>query len=124
MAEKRPKTLASKSIKTSVGCGNIFIHITSHNDEPFYEIFGNLGHGSQCGRVQTSSIGKLASHARRAGVPADKIMLDLLGETCDRWSGSPDQCRSCADAFGKAIGFALGLFDEDLQPIKGKEDGE
>lgn len=124
MAEKRPSSLPSVSVKAQVGCGNIYLTYTENGEIKPYEVFGNLGKGGQCGRVQVSIVGKLASFSLRSGYPADKLMKSLLGETCDRWNGSPDQCRSCADAFGRLIGYALGLFDENLQPINGKGDGE
>ena len=115
----RKRVLPSETIKAVCGCGNIFITFTYTDATRPYEIFGHLGKGSQCGRVQTSTLGKVLSHSLRAGVPADKMMKDILGETCDRWNGSPDQCRSCADAFGRVIGYAIGLLESDLvTPIK------
>ena len=122
MQNKRPRTLPSETIKATCGCGNIFITFTYTDTMRPYEIFGHLGKGSQCGRVQTSVTGKTCSHALRAGVPAEKMMKDMLGETCDRWSGSPTQCRSCADAFGRVIGYALGLIESDLVTAIKKEE--
>jgi len=117
----RPPVLNSETVKANVGCGNIYIHITEHDGIKPYELFGNLGKGSQCGRVTVSAIGKLASYALRSGYSPEKIMKTLMGETCDRYDGAPNQCRSCADAFGRAIAHALGKVESDLfTPTKDK----
>ncbi len=112
--EKRPRALPSKTIKAQVGCGNIFVTFTENKGRKPFEIFGQLGKGGQCGRVQVSTVGKLASYALRSGYPPEKIMKTMMGETCDRWDGSPGQCRSCSDAFGRVIAYALGKVEEDL----------
>ena len=122
MAKKRPDVLNSKTLKTTVGCGNMYIIVASHEDINPFEISAQLGKSGQCGRVSANIICEYASLALQAGCDPKRLMKKAMGQTCEKWNGSSTQCRSCSDAIGRAIAFALGLLQEDLTtPIEEKK---
>lgn len=119
---KRPNVLTSRTVKTQVGCGKMYIIIAEHENINPFEISAQLGKSGQCGRVSANVICEYASLALQAGCDPKKLMKKAMGQTCEKWNGSPTQCRSCSDAIGRAIGFSLGLFEEDLiTPVREKK---
>ncbi len=119
---ERPQVLTGVTIRGVVGCGNIYGTVNTDDDGNVIEIFVQVGKSGQCARVQTAAICKVISHALRTGASSDRIMRDCLGETCDRWDGSPVHPRSCVDFIGRLIGYTLGVFDAELKPVEGGAD--
>jgi len=124
--ESRPEAFVGDTVRATVGCGHLYATVNVDEEGNVVELFLNLGKSGSCAHVLTEVIGRMGSKSLKDGRQADRIMKDLIGITCDKWSGSPMHCTSCADAAGRAIGRALGLFNDELQLIEkgGDKDGQ
>jgi len=127
--KKRPKVLEGPTIKSRVGCGRVYGTLNCDNLLRPVEVFMQVGKSGQCARVQTNAACRLVSHGLRYGTPPDVLMRDCLGETCDKWDGSPHMPRSCSDFLGRLLAYGLGYFrlnedpdvGGDLLPKEGKQ---
>lgn len=116
----RPNVLLGKTFRAELGCGKAYITVNTDELGRPVEVFCQVGKSGQCVRVQTAVICKLISHSLRSGRDSKKIIFDLLGETCSMWDGADYKPRSCSDAIGRAIGYFLGKFDENLRLVENK----
>lgn len=112
----RPSIVHGKTIRGETGCGNIYITLNTRENRLF-EVFINIGKGGVCTNVQCAALAMITSTSLRSGVDPEVLMRKLLGHQCDRYDGSPLKIMSCPDALGRAIGYYLGKYNEELQPI-------
>ena len=117
---KRTDVLSGKTFRAEIGCGKAYITVNVDEAGAPMEVFCQVGKSGQCARVQTAVICKLISHSLRSGRSAEKIMLDMLGETCSMWDGADYKPRSCSDAIGRALGYFFGKFDDKLKLVEQK----
>lgn len=101
---KRPDMIRGVTIKTTTGCGPLYVTINyDENGNPF-EIFNSIGKSGGCAQSQTESTGRMVSLALRSGIGAEEIVGQLKGIRCNIPYGfGANIIYSCADAIGKAI---------------------
>ena len=101
---KRPDMIHGVTIKTTTGCGPLYITINyDENGNPF-EIFNSIGKSGGCAQSQTESTGRMVSLALRSGIGVEEIIGQLKGIRCNIPYGyGSNIIYSCADAIGKAL---------------------
>ncbi|MHB8231477.1 MAG: vitamin B12-dependent ribonucleotide reductase [bacterium] len=101
---KRPDMIHGITIKTTTGCGPLYVTINyDENGNPF-EIFNSIGKSGGCAQSQTESTGRMVSLALRSGIGAEEIIGQLKGIRCNIPYGfGANIIYSCADAIGKAL---------------------
>jgi ribonucleoside-diphosphate reductase alpha chain len=101
---KRPDMIHGVTIKTTTGCGPLYVTINyDENGNPF-EIFNSIGKSGGCAQSQTESTGRMVSLALRSGIGAEEIVGQLKGIRCNIPYGfGANIIYSCADAIGKAL---------------------
>lgn len=131
---KRPDIIHGVTIKTTTGCGPLYVTINyDENGKPF-EIFNSIGKSGGCAQSQTESTGRMVSLALRSGIGTEEIINQLKGIRCNIPYGfGANTIYSCADAIGKALEKGLqesiGLRGEvhkqnpNLEPHKHEKNG-
>jgi ribonucleoside-diphosphate reductase alpha chain len=101
---KRPDMIRGVTVKTTTGCGPMYVTINyDENGNPF-EIFNSIGKSGGCAQSQTESTGRMVSLALRSGIGAEEIINQLKGIRCNIPYGfGANIIYSCADAIGKAL---------------------
>ncbi len=101
---KRPDMIRGVTVKTTTGCGPLYVTINyDENGNPF-EIFNSIGKSGGCAQSQTESTGRMVSLALRSGIGAEEIISQLKGIRCNIPYGfGANTIYSCADAIGKAL---------------------
>ena len=101
---KRPDMIHGVTVKTTTGCGPLYVTINyDENGNPF-EIFNSIGKSGGCAQSQTESTGRMVSLALRSGIGAEEIISQLKGIRCNIPYGfGANIIYSCADAIGKAL---------------------
>ncbi len=101
---KRPDIIRGVTVKTTTGCGPLYVTINyDENGNPF-EIFNSIGKSGGCAQSQTESTGRMVSLALRSGIGAEEIISQLKGIRCNIPYGfGTNIIYSCADAIGKAL---------------------
>ncbi len=101
---KRPDMIHGVTIKTTTGCGPLYVTVNyDENGNPF-EIFNSIGKSGGCAQSQTESTGRMVSLALRSGIGAEEIIKQLKGIRCNIPYGfGANTVYSCADAIGKAL---------------------
>ena len=101
---KRPDMIHGVTVKTTTGCGPLYVTINyDENGNPF-EIFNSIGKSGGCAQSQTESTGRMVSLALRSGIGAEEIISQLKGIRCNIPYGfGANTIYSCADAIGKAL---------------------
>ncbi|MHB1545878.1 MAG: vitamin B12-dependent ribonucleotide reductase [bacterium] len=101
---KRPDIIRGVTVKTTTGCGPLYVTINyDENGNPF-EIFNSIGKSGGCAQSQTESTGRMVSLALRSGIGAEEIISQLKGIRCNIPYGfGANIIYSCADAIGKAL---------------------
>lgn len=101
---KRPDIIHGITIKTTTGCGPLYVTINyDENGRPF-EIFNSIGKSGGCAQSQTESTGRMVSLALRSGIGTEEIINQLKGIRCNIPYGfGANTIYSCADAIGKAL---------------------
>lgn len=109
---KRPDMIRGVTIKTTTGCGPLYVTINyDENGNPF-EIFNSIGKSGGCAQSQTESTGRMVSLALRSGIGAKEIINQLKGIRCNIPYGfGANIIYSCADAIGKALEKSLSEQD-------------
>lgn len=103
MTAKRPKRLPGEIVKTTTGCGNLYITVC-RVDGKLIELFASLGKAGGCAKAQLEAITRLISVGTRYGMPEEEIIDQLRGIKCPS-PGIDDgvQVLSCADAISKIL---------------------
>ena len=101
---RRPDVIHGVTVKTTTGCGPLYVTINyDENGNPF-EIFNSIGKSGGCAQSQTESTGRMVSLALRSGIGAEEIISQLKGIRCNIPYGfGTNIIYSCADAIGKAL---------------------
>ena len=101
---KRPDMIHGVTVKTTTGCGPLYVTINyDENGNPF-EIFNSIGKSGGCAQSQTESTGRMVSLALRSGIGTEEIISQLKGIRCNIPYGfGANTIYSCADAIGKAL---------------------
>ncbi len=121
---KRPDMIRGVTIKTTTGCGPLYVTINyDENGKPF-EIFNSIGKSGGCAQSQTESTGRMVSLALRSGIGAEEIIGQLKGIRCNIPYGfGAGIIHSCADAIGKALEKSLMEKTRGKTPETGMEKG-
>lgn len=101
---KRPDMIHGVTIKTTTGCGPLYVTINFDEKGNPFEIFNSIGKSGGCAQSQTESTGRMVSLALRSGIGAEEIVGQLKGIRCNVPYGfGTNIIYSCADAIGKAL---------------------
>lgn len=101
---KRPDMIHGVTIKTTTGCGPLYVTINYDEKGKPFEIFNSIGKSGGCAQSQTESTGRMVSLALRSGIDAEEIVGQLKGIRCNIPYGyGTNIIHSCADAIGKAL---------------------
>jgi len=104
----RPRALPSCTHKVRVGCGNLYITVTS-NEESIVEVFAMLGKSGGCSMCQNEALCRSISIGLRSGVPVDSYVKTLKGIGCPNpiHGENGHTALSCPDAVGKVLELEL-----------------
>jgi len=101
---KRPAMIHGVTVKTTTGCGPLYVTINYDESGRPFEIFNSIGKSGGCAQSQTESTGRMVSMALRSGIGATEIINQLKGIRCNIPYGfGANTIYSCADAIGKAL---------------------
>jgi ribonucleoside-diphosphate reductase alpha chain len=101
---KRPDIIHGVTIKTTTGCGPLYVTINYDGNGRPFEIFNSIGKSGGCAQSQTESTGRMVSLALRSGIGTEEIINQLKGIRCNMPHGFGENViYSCADAIGKAL---------------------
>jgi ribonucleoside-diphosphate reductase alpha chain len=106
---ERPTALHGWTYRMQTGCGPLYVNI-NEDEEGLFELFTTMGKAGGCAASQSEAIGRMVSLAWRSGVPANKVIEQLLDISCHSHSGFGEKkILSCADAVAKAIKLRVSL---------------
>ena len=106
---ERPTSLMGWTYRMQTGCGPLYVTI-NEDQEGLFELFTTMGKAGGCAASQSEAIGRMVSLAWRSGVPANKVIEQLLDISCHSHSGFGEKkILSCADAVAKAIKLRVSL---------------
>ena len=105
--EARPPVLPSHTHKFSLGCGNVYITVSSHEGKPI-EVFMYMGKSGECAFAFSESVSRAVSQALRAGVDAEEVAKQQAGIKCPQGAYNGERgehyfVESCSDAIAKAL---------------------
>jgi len=118
--EERPNVIVGRTVRARTGCGNLYITL-NESDGKLFEVFTQMGHSGGCAAAQSQAESLTLSIALRSGADPFELMTRLVGIRCDHEGEGTNGILGCPDALGRAIGYWMGYYDENLQPIAGKE---
>jgi len=99
----RPMALQGWTYRMQTGCGPLYVTI-NEDEAGLFELFTTMGKAGGCAASQNEAVGRMVSLAWRSGVPAPRVVKQLLDISCHSQAGfGENRIRSCADAVGKAI---------------------
>ena len=116
---KRPDVIHGVTIKTTTGCGPLYVTINYDEKGKPFEIFNSIGKSGGCAQSQTESTGRMVSLALRSGISTEEIISQLKGIRCNIPYGFGNNIiYSCADAIGKALERSLSeIYKQSLNPM-------
>ena len=103
----RPQTLRGRTHKFRMGCGNVYVVVSSNNGKPV-EVFTYMGKGGDCAYAFSESVSRMVSYALKIGGDVDKIIKHLEGIACPQGMFNGERgdhyfVHSCSDAIAKAL---------------------
>lgn len=98
----RPEVLDGFTRRIRVGCGNLYITITSLPDGTPFECFATLGKAGGCPSAAVEAVARLVSDLLRCGVEVDVPLQTLVGISCER-AQPGDGPLSCFDAIARTL---------------------
>ncbi len=103
----RPPVVWGITVKTTVGCGNLYLTVNT-DDDGLCEMFALLGKAGGCSSGMLEGCMRLASLALRCGVSPHYVSRHLTGVRCPNpaWYEGR-QILSCMDAVGYRLGQIL-----------------
>ncbi len=100
---ERPKTLKETTVRIQTGCGNMYVSISTHEDNPF-EIFSTLGKSGGCAKCYAEAVSRCISLGLRHGIPITEFIEQLENLACPSSAlEEGTKILSCADAIAKAM---------------------
>ncbi len=122
---KRPRVVASLSVRITTGCGNMYVQMGWWNGS-VHEIFATLGKGGGCAAGYSEGLTRSISAGLRYGVPASEFARQLRGVRCPEPRPFPpeESVLSCVDAIARALR-QYGSLDADtmIQFVQDLNDG-
>lgn len=113
--KKRPESLRGRTIKTSCGCGNIYITINELDGRPF-EVFVAVGKSGSCIATTVGAVAISISHGLRAGIPLEEYKKAFIGFQClsplNRVQNQGKIASSCIDAIARVFKDYLDIRDQ------------
>jgi ribonucleoside-diphosphate reductase alpha chain len=104
--KKRPESLRGRTIKTTCGCGNIYITINELDGRPF-EVFVAVGKSGSCIATTVGALAISISHGLRAGIPLEEYKKAFIGFQClsplNRVQNQGRIASSCIDAIARVF---------------------
>lgn len=99
---ERPEVLDGFTQRIRVGCGNLYVTITTLEDGTPFEVFAALGKAGGCPAAGVAAVACLVSDLLRCGVGIDVPLKTLTGISCPRAmpGGGP---LSCYDAIANTL---------------------
>ena len=99
---ERPSTVQSHTICAKVGCGHLYVTVSTQDDWP--EVFLKLGKPGGCPSAFLQALARVCSFAMRAGVPKERIIHACKDISCPSpmWDGGEHNL-SCPDAIARVL---------------------
>lgn len=117
---ERPDVLSGFTRRVRVGCGYIYITITTLDDGTPFECFATLGKAGGCPSASVEAAARLVSDLFRCGVHVDVPLKTLVGISCHKaMPGGDDAPQSCFDAVASTL---LFFRDQYRPPVSKQHD--
>jgi ribonucleoside-diphosphate reductase alpha chain len=100
----RPDIVQGKTVKTKVGCGNLYVTVNHDEDGRPFEVFAHMGKSGGCMHSQSEGIARMVSLALRSGGDPQDAVRQLKGIKCLNPTRYQNQVYdSCPDAIAKVL---------------------
>lgn len=101
---ERPEVLDGFTRRIRVGCGNLYVTITTLDDGTPFECFAALGKAGGCPAAAVEAVARLVTDLLRCGADVDVPLKTLVGISChNAMPGGDDAPQSCFDAIATTL---------------------